>query len=222
MVHKRISLFLLGVSVLFFVLFYRKILCQMLTLEVKEIVVYGQERVSNAQLFQALQVKSGDHMWSHSLQQMKIRIEGLPWVKSASIQRRFPGTLSVYLCEKEPVVIWQTQGKKYVVDRQGQIISGVDPKEFSQFIVIAGEKAPHNFAELNQELAHMNPWIPVKAATFLRSQRWDLYLEGGTVIKLPEIQVEKALTFLTKKWTLLKSFRVIDLRFRDALIFQEL
>ena len=222
MVHKRIALLSLGVSILFFVVFYRKTLCQMLALEVKEIVVYGQERVSNAQVFQALQIKRGDHMWRHSLQQMKVSIEEIPWVKSASVQRRFPGTLSVYLCEKEPAVIWQTQGKKYVIDRQGAIISGVDPKGFSQLIVIAGEKAPLNFADLNHELADMNPSIPVKAATFLRSQRWDLYLEGGAVIKLPEIQVKKALAFLTKKWALLTSFRVIDLRFPAALIFQEL
>lgn len=222
MVHKRISLFVLGVSAFCFALYYRKTLCRMLTLEVKEIVVYGQKRVSNAQVFQALKIKNGDHMWSHSLQQMKARIEELPWVKSASIQRRFPGTFIVHLCEKQPAVIWQHQGKKHVVDGQGNLISGIDPKSFPQFIVITGEKAPYNFPELHQELSPIYQVIPVKAATFLRSQRWDLYLEGGAIVKLPETQIEKALTFLAKKWHLLKSCRVIDLRFRDALIFQEL
>lgn len=220
--HKRIFFLILGVSAFCFAFYYRKTLCRMLALEVKEIVVYGQKRVSNAQVFHALKIKNGDHMWSHSLQQMKTRIEELPWVNSASIQRRFPGTFIVRLYEKQAAVIWQHQRKKHVLDTQGNLISGVDSKSFPQFIVITGEKAPRHFPVLNQELSSIHQVVPVKAATFLRSQRWDLYLEGGTIVKLPETQIEKALAFLAKKWHLLKSCRVIDLRFRDALIFQEL
>ena len=188
-------------------------------IHVEEILVYGQKRTSNKEILWALHMKKGNHMWSQSLGTVRERMEKMPWVIGVTVLRRFPSTIVVILQERKPLAIWQDRGRKRVVDEHGHPIATALPKDFSQFPILTGEKAPQYFADLQRELRGV-PQLPrVKAASFLRSQRWNLYLEGGQVVKLPQKNYGKALKKLMKVRSALPVAPSIDLRFPDALIF---
>jgi cell division protein FtsQ len=199
---------------------YRQVAAGALGLELREIIVFGRNRTSNRSLFWALQMAKGNHMWVQSLTTMHARLESLPWVKSACVQRRLPWTLVVHLVEKTPMAIWQNAGKKCVIDQDGKPIVGALPKKFGHLIVVTGKEAPDHVRSLLDQLPKISRLPAIKAACFLRSQRWDLYLENGMRIQLPEHNRGKALSKMLRFWSILQHASLIDLRFSDALIFK--
>jgi cell division septal protein FtsQ len=50
------------------------------------------------------------------------RVDGLPLVASASIQKAWPNSLTVSIVERQPVLLWQTQQTTYSVDSHGIVI----------------------------------------------------------------------------------------------------
>lgn len=191
----------------------------LLGLQLREVFVPGKNRTDQASIFWALRMTKNHHMWQEPLKRMHERLESLPWVKSATIQRRLPWTLVVTLVEKTPVAIWQNKGKKCVIDEDGNPIKNALPKDFSDLILITGSQAPKHIHKLLHQLPKIGSLPPVKAASFLRSQRWDLYLQDGTRILLPQEKMGKALGKLMGFWSFLRGSPLIDLRFPDALIF---
>jgi cell division protein FtsQ len=199
---------------------YKHAIAGALGLELREIVVPGQNRTPKEAIFWALNMVRGNHMWSESLSGMHARLESLPWVKSAAIQRRLPWTLIVTLIEKTPMAIWQNNGKKCIVDEDGNPIRGVLPESFPQLIILTGQEAAKNFYKLFNQLHIIKGLPPVVGASFLRSQRWNLYLKNGARIQLPQENRGKALTKLATYWPFIKTSPVVDLRFPDAIILQ--
>ena len=199
---------------------YRQVVAGALGLELREIIVLGQNRTSPRSIFWALKTIKGDHMWTHSLGTMHTRLELLPWVKSARLQRRLPWTLIINLEEKVPMAIWQNEGKKCVIDQDGRPIIGARTNNFTDLIIITGKEAPAYVRSLLERIQKISSLPRVKAACFLRSQRWDVYLENGVRIHLPEKHSRKALLKLLRFWPMLQSASLIDLRFPDALIFK--
>jgi cell division protein FtsQ len=131
-----------------------------------------------------------------------------------------PWTFIITLVEKEPMAIWQHGGKKCVIDGDGQPIAQATAEQFPELMVITGERAPEYFGKLVNQMKKVHGLPPIKGASFLRSQRWDLYLENGVRVQLPQEHRAKALARLIQFWPFVKNYAVIDLRFPDALIFK--
>jgi cell division protein FtsQ len=199
---------------------YNRAITGALGLELREILIPGQNRTSNASIFWALNMTKRHHMWMQPLRAIQDRLESLPWVQSAAVQRRLPWTLTLTLVEKTPMAIWQNAGKKCVIDGDGRPIEGALPKYFPHLILVAGKDAPGHFRKLLNQLPKIQSLPAVKAASFLRCQRWDLYLDGGTQVQMPQENLGKALMKLVNFWPSIEGSTVIDLRFPDALIFK--
>ena len=75
---------------------------------VREVIVEGRSKTKKSALLQALQVSEGDNILAINITEMKDRINKLPWVKSARIERHFPNKISLTLVERTPMARWQT------------------------------------------------------------------------------------------------------------------
>src|SRR3546814_7137808 len=69
-------------------------------------------------------------------------LEALPWVAAASVERQLPGTVYIRLTEREPLALWQDQGVIQVIDRDGAVIPGVEPRRFAHLPLVVGPDAP--------------------------------------------------------------------------------
>ena len=111
-------------------------------LRVTDIVIEGRANTPEPLLRAAIGVSKGDPILGFSLEETRARIETIPWVEHATVERRLPGTVVVNLQERRPFAIWQNQGKFVLVDRAGQVVANQDVAQFRHLPLIVGQGAP--------------------------------------------------------------------------------
>ena len=195
--------------------------------QVADITVSGRRRTPAEQLVSALGAHYGDPILGVDIAQARARVEALPSVRAAAIERRLPGAIHLSIVEREPVALWQTDGRFVLVDRDGHRIPGAI-EGFEDLPLVVGDGAPARTDELFALLAS-EPELAarVKAAIRVGNRRWNIKLddvEKGLEARLPELDTEAAwhrLAELEKARTLSgKQITLIDLRVPDRLILK--
>ena len=97
---------------------------RLLGLTVADITVEGRETTDRETILAALGAEPGTPILAVSPTLVKEQLEALPWVRTAVIERRLPGTLYVRLVERKPLALWQHGGKLDLIDREGAVIPG--------------------------------------------------------------------------------------------------
>ena len=188
--------------------------------------VEGRKETPKQDVMLALGALKGDPILDIDLEAVRQRIVDLPWVTAAVVERRLPGTLRVTLTEAEPLALWQKKGTFYLVSRSGDVLAVQDVARFGKLPVIVGEAAPQKAGELFAMLASEPSLQPrVAAAVLVGNRRWNLRLDNGVDVKLPEETAQEAwarFAALERKHHLLdKDISVIDLRQDDKLIVRQ-
>jgi len=152
-----------------------------------KLTIEGRYRTSRESLRAALQIKKGDSLFASDPWSIKRRLEALPWVRTASVERRFPGTLAVKLVERTAIARFRDKGGLVLVDETGAVIAMPPEKEHENLILLAGEGAPAAAAAL-VKLLEREPALArrVVSATRHGQRRWDLAFDGGAVLRLPD------------------------------------
>ena len=86
-------------------------------LRITDVVIEGRANTPEPMLRAALGVTKGDPILGFSVEQARKRIEELTWVEQATVERRLPNTVVVFLQERRPFAIWQHNGKFVLIDR---------------------------------------------------------------------------------------------------------
>ncbi|MGL5785008.1 MAG: cell division protein FtsQ/DivIB [Alphaproteobacteria bacterium] len=192
---------------------------------VEYVFVVGRHKTSQADILQKAQLTLGDSLFLESPEAIKNRLEALPWVQQACVERRLPHAIWIHLREKKPLALWQYEGVLKLIDQSGSVIPCAAQDVPSDFIKVVGEKAPQKAPAFLGKLSHF-PDVKEKvvAAVCLRVGRWDLYLKNGWVVKLPEKKIEKALqqllAFEQKQTLAVSKISALDLRFQGAFVLQ--
>lgn len=195
-------------------------------LRVEDVLVEGRTYTSPADLLAALQVKRGDPILAVDLAAAKERVEALPWVSDAVIERRLPNLLRLQLIERKATALWQNQGEFIVVDNTGTPIPDA-LGEVDQLPLVVGDDAPQHAAELVAIMA-TEPQLMrrVKAAVRVSGRRWNLVFDhlDGISVRLPEDNAAAAwqrLAKLEREHALLeRAITTVDLRLPDRLVVQ--
>ena len=184
---------------------------------VQDVLVEGRNRTDGEQILSVLSVARGSAILAVNPEEARQRLEALPWVRSAAVERRLPNLLYVRLVEREPLALWQMEGRLSVIDQGGTVIPSATAKRFPGLPLVVGPDAPQSAAAL---LAMLNSAPALKsrvtAAVRVSGRRWNLRLEGGIEVRLPEDGAERAwaqLVVLEKEQNLLsRDVIAIDLR----------
>ena len=190
----------------------------------------GRNRTSMEEIDKALAVKIGDPILRMSLAEVRERLEKVESIKFAAVERALPNTVYVRIVEREPVALWQNQGKLAVVDDNGVVMSDLDVAPYKQLPLIIGEAAPKRVRELMNIMA-AEPELAKRfsSATRVSDRRWNIRLscdDGDNVeIRLPEnnpVAAWKKLADIEQKQRILdREVKVIDLRL-DGKVFIKL
>ena len=162
-------------------------------LTVREVIVEGRSKTKKSALLQALQVSEGDNILAINITEMKDRVNKLPWVKSARIERHFPNKISLTLFERTPMARWQTNRMLKLIDVHGDVIPIVDLTRFSNLPIIIGKNAPKIAGQILNTLSN-EPHLfrRVKSLTLVSDRRWDVQLDNQINVHLPEKNPGKA------------------------------
>lgn len=186
-------------------------------LAVAEVTVSGRDRAGPEALRHALDVRVGDPILRLDLDELKERLESNGWVRSASISRHLPDRLHISIEERVPFARWQLNGRTALVDPDGEIILRNVGARYQHLPRLVGPQANARAAELF-ELLERSPRLAaqVKTASLIRERRWDIGMDNGVTIRLPEDEPGEAWSRFNdvdrRDGLLAKRLKLIDLR----------
>jgi len=196
-------------------------------LRVDQVVIEGRTSTPEPLLRAALGVSVGDKLLGFSLDAARARIEGLSWVQHATVERRLPGAIVVHLIERRPFAVWQNAGKFVLIDRTGQVVTDENPAKdavaFSTLPLVVGLGAPEHAAAL-LDLLTAQPSLRARVSAVVRvgERRWNLHLNNGADVLLPEGAEAAALAKLVEmqdtQALLDRPLQTLDLRLPDRLV----
>jgi cell division protein FtsQ len=203
---------------------------------VREVYADGRVRTAPEALRAQLGISVGQPILAVDPVATRARLEQLPWVERASVERLLPDRIEVRLIERQPLALWQRADRFALIDRGGEVIApdvaaldagqgpgAADPHadpaiRWGQLRVLVGDEAPRHAARLFALLStEPELWARVAAATWVGDRRWTLRLDNRIDVLLPEQGMLSAWRFLAQKARedalLERAISVVDLRF---------
>lgn len=196
-----------------------------LGLVVGNVEVKGRTTTSAATILSALGARRGTPIFTVDPNRARRLLERLPWVRSATIERRLPATLFVRLVERRPLAVWQHDGRQQLIDRHGEVIPVKDLSRFARLPTVVGVDAARHAAALLATLARQPALAArVTAAVRVDDRRWDVYIDHRIDVLLPEKNPAAAwakLAELERTTQLLqRDVEAVDLRLSDRLVLR--
>lgn len=190
---------------------------------VDDVLVLGRTETAHADLLARLKVARGSALFAFDADAARRRLEELPWVRRASVSRMWPATIVVRIEEREPLALWQHQGRFALIDRDGQVILREGLERFNHLPVVVGEDAAlHARAILATLATEPDLMKRVTAAVRVGGRRWNVRIDGVVDVQLPEDGADAAWKRLAEyergPGVLGRDVRVLDLRLPDRLI----
>jgi cell division protein FtsQ len=204
---------------------------------VGEVYADGRVRTDPEALRSQLGIAVGQPILTIDPTITRARLEQLPWVERASVERRLPDRIEVRLIERQPLALWQRADRFALIGRGGEVIApdvtalegiGAGPTvadlegdpaiRWGQLRVLVGDEAPRHAARLFALLStEPELWARVAAATWVGDRRWTLRLDNRIDVLMPEQGMLRAWRLLAEKARedalLERAISVIDLRF---------
>ncbi|MER9319635.1 cell division protein FtsQ/DivIB [Mesorhizobium sp. M0659] len=192
---------------------------------VDQIRVVGNRQTSEIDILDRLELDGWTSLIGFDAEAARERIDTLPWVEVAAVRKVYPHTLEVRVEEREPFALWQQGAELSVIERSGAVIAPFSGGKQALLPLIIGTgapaKAPDFVAKINKfpELA-----ARVKGYIRIGERRWDLKLENGITIKLPEDGEDQAIADLVRmdhdNGLLTRDIAAVDMRISDRLVVQ--
>ncbi len=121
------------------------------------------------------------------------RLLDFGWVKDARVSRRYPDTLVVDIVERAPAALWQDGDRLSLIDAEGHVLDKVAVTRMPDLPLLVGHGANGQARALDGLLGNV-PTIKAQlvSARWIGERRWDLALQTGETIALPEGQAAAA------------------------------
>jgi cell division protein FtsQ len=190
---------------------------------IRNIHIQGGQRTPAATIAAALDLRQDQSIFAADLTAARARLMALDWVASAEVVRRYPDTIHVSILEKRPFALWQAPANANgeapiaVVERNGRVITSREIEQFSRLPKLVGAGAPQASGELLDAVqGHRAVSARIAYSELVSQRRWNLILNDGVTVKLPEQNWQKELDALEHliidKGVLEKDITEIDLR----------
>ena len=151
-----------------------------------QVSVSGLRFTADTAVFEALDLPSARTLLAFDSRSARARIEALPWVAQARIDRIFPDGLAVRVVERQPFAVWRSGTRHYVIDRHGRRLAVVAADAMPGLPRIAGPGAEIAAVRLFARLArHPDLLQRLQLAERRGEQSWTLHLARGVTLHLP-------------------------------------
>ena len=99
---------------------------------VDNIVIHGNERLTDGEVMKVLAGLRGESLMWTDLEAWRDRLMGSPWIRDAALRRSLPSTVEIVVTERTPIGIGRIDGELYLIDESGVIIDEYGP-HFADF-----------------------------------------------------------------------------------------
>jgi len=153
------------------------------------------------------------------------KLKASPWIAEATVLKLYPGHLRIDIVERKAFARWQRDGQQSVISDDGAVLQSYLSEPFLTLPLVVGKGAETRAKDFLALLSQFPQISSVtKAAIFVGERRWNLKLNGGIDIRLPENNAGNALAALStldkEDHLFAKDIVAVDLRLADRLVVQ--
>jgi cell division protein FtsQ len=91
--------------------------------DVKKVAVAGLQRVDQTQVLAQAEMPRGANVFDIDLDEVRERVEGLKWVRYATVQRVLPDTIAISVVEREPAGLARIRGAILQFDVEAELLA---------------------------------------------------------------------------------------------------
>jgi cell division protein FtsQ len=154
---------------------------------IAQVHLTGNKRTPTESIMAALNLHRGQPIFGAGIRDARARVMQLPWVADAEVRRRYPDDISVRIIEKLPYALWQAPDMKvWVVERDGGLITTEGIREFRRLPVLLGAGGASAADIVEAVAGHRAISARVRAYQRVGERRWNLILDDGVIVQLPE------------------------------------
>lgn len=192
-------------------------------LGIEAVKLSGQRETNEFQILEALEIQEGSSLALFDAEGARTRLTDIAWVKSASVMKLYPGTLNVTIEERLPFALWQRGDVVSIINDKGDVITDDVDGRYANLLLVVNHGAQRRAGEIIEALKPV-PEVRarVRAAFLVGQRRWDLMLENGITVRLPEDNVVAALADLVQmdadSGLLSRDIAAVDMRLTDRVV----
>jgi cell division protein FtsQ len=189
-------------------------------LRIAAVALSGNKHLTREEVLAAAGVNGRTSLLFLDVGDARLRLKTNPWIAEATVQKLYPDRLRIAITEREAYALWQKDGRVGVIAADGTVLEPYVSRRFTGLPLFVGEGAAAHAKEFSA-LIERFPVIrdELRAAVLVAERRWNLRLKNGIDVRLPEVDMEGALTRLAglvrDKQLLDRDIVAVDLRLPD-------
>ncbi len=226
LLKSNLFLILLTIAVGFGIWFYEKPIKIPTDFKIEKIEFDGHEHVQEVLLLKASGLRYKKNIFNVSVDDVKNRLEQLSWIKSVSVQRKLPNKFHIRVSERVPIAIYQSNYKLHLLDVDGKVLENDGIGNFDNLPIIVGkgaEKSARHFLYVLGKFPRIQNQLVF--AVFVGERRWNMKINKGITVKLPEKNLGYAMQILDEiadeNGFFHSDIEEIDLRILDRVIVKK-
>lgn len=192
---------------------------------VDQIKVVGNRQTSEIDVLDKLDLDGWTSLIGFDVEAARERIASLPWVEEVAVRKVYPHALEVHIEERQAFAIWQHGRELSVIEKSGRIIAPYTGGSQVELPLIVGAGAPERAPDLMARIAGY-PELASRVRGYIRvgERRWNLRMDNGITVKLPEDGADAALAALARmdreNDLLGRDIAAVDMRIGGRLVLQ--
>jgi cell division protein FtsQ len=186
------------------------------------VAIAGEKHLSREEILAGAGVTGRASLLFFDVADARARLLTNPWVAEATVQKLLPDRVAISISERKAFALWQKAGRVGVIAADGTVLEPYVLRRYADLPLVVGTGAETRASEFLAMLDR-RPELRanVRASVFVAERRWNLRLNNGVDVRLPEFDVEQALDQLAalERTTKLSSrdITAIDLRLADRI-----
>jgi cell division protein FtsQ len=179
----------------------------------------GEKEMSREDILNAIGVTNRTSLLFLDADAARARLLANPRIGDAAVLKLYPDRLQITITERQAFALWQKDGKVSVIAQDGTVLEPFSGRYAGLPLVVGkgAERRAKDFLAVVDRYPDIRD--AVRASIMVAQRRWNLRLNNGIDVELPESNVETALQRLVAldhdKKLLSRDLAAIDLRIPD-------
>jgi len=180
----------------------------------------GSKEVSREEILTTAGVTGGASLLFLDADAARARLLANPWIADAAVLKLYPDRLQITITERLAFALWQKDGRVSVIADDGTILEPFVADRYVGLPLVVGRGAERQAKDF-LSVIYRYPDIrsQLRASVLVAERRWNLWLNNGVDVRLPEGNIEPALDRLValdrEKKLLSRDIVAVDLRLPD-------
>ncbi len=180
----------------------------------------GSKAVSREQILTIAGVTGRASLLFLDADAARARLLANPWIADAAVLKLYPDRLQITVTERVAFALWQKDAHVSVIAEDGTVLEPFVEDRYRTLPMVVGRGAARQAKNFLAVIARF-PDVKTQlgASVFVAERRWNLRLNSGIDVRLPEGEIDQALgrleTLDRDKKLLSRDIIAVDLRLPD-------